>query len=216
MSVATLKRKTFAKYNNSSVNSKNGFSLNGTHRNQGYVGQTSLSRSLPRTLMKGNTARGHGGCCGTYKSYPIIQSCVTSTEDNSVVKSSVISTKGLISTRYSCDLSGNTVKPTGDPELHSQWNYLMRKKYCATKDLCNVIPSIPDSCVRCINKDGYVKSVLQLYTKPESLYLSIPYSDYIQRVKSGAMKEDIKYIPVRSSHGEPFPIGKSYNYVIDI
>ena len=156
--------------------------------------------------MKGNTARGHGGCCGTYKSYPIIQSGVTSTEDSSVVKSSVMTTKGMIATRYNREVSCNTAKPTGNPEIHSQWNYILRKKYCATKDLCNATPIIPESCVRCVNKDGYVKSVQQLYTKPESTYLSIPYSDYIQRIKAGAMGEDIKYVPVRYSRGEPFPL----------
>ena len=60
MSIATLKRKTLAKYNNMSVGQPQ-FSLNGTHRSQGYVGQTMLSRSLPRSLMKGNVIRGHGG-----------------------------------------------------------------------------------------------------------------------------------------------------------
>jgi hypothetical protein len=42
MSLATLKRKTAAKYNNMSVGHAN-FSLNGTHRSQGYVGQTLVS-----------------------------------------------------------------------------------------------------------------------------------------------------------------------------
>ena len=45
MSIATLKRKTLAKYNNSSVNTGEGFSLNGAYRNQGYVGQKSKSRT---------------------------------------------------------------------------------------------------------------------------------------------------------------------------
>ena len=53
MSIVALKRKTNTQYNNMSANRK-GFSLNGTHRSQGYVGQTVLSRSLPRTLMRGN------------------------------------------------------------------------------------------------------------------------------------------------------------------
>ena len=100
MSIVTLKRKTAAKYNNSSVNSKEVFSLNGCYRNQGYVGQTSLSRSLPRTLMKGNTVRGHGGCCVTYRISPIVQSGVISTEDHSVIKSSVINTNGMIENRF--------------------------------------------------------------------------------------------------------------------
>ena len=45
MSIATLKRKTQTKYNNMSVG-LNGFSIVGTHRNQGYVGQPSLTRSI--------------------------------------------------------------------------------------------------------------------------------------------------------------------------
>ena len=36
-----------------SVNTGTGFSLNGTTRNQGYIGQTSLSRTLVRTLRNG-------------------------------------------------------------------------------------------------------------------------------------------------------------------
>ena len=95
MSIATLKKKTAAKYNNSSVNVPN-FSINGGYRNQGWVGQTSLSRSLPRTPMVGNTPRGSGGCCGTYNLTPIVQSGVTSIDDNSVIKSSVISNNGMI------------------------------------------------------------------------------------------------------------------------
>ena len=79
MSIVALKRKTYAQYHNNSVNG--GFSLNGTHRNQGYIGQTSLSRSFPRTPMKGNTPKGHGGCCGKYPMGNIIQSGVTSLED---------------------------------------------------------------------------------------------------------------------------------------
>jgi hypothetical protein len=99
MSIATLKRKTSEKYNNSSVGYKN-FSINGTTRNQGYVGQTSLSRSLPKTLMRGNTLRGYGGCCGTYRITPIVESAVNSTEDNTVIKSSVLSNYGMIETKY--------------------------------------------------------------------------------------------------------------------
>ena len=96
MSVATLKKKTQAKYNNSSVGQKN-FSLNGTHRSQGWVGQTMLSRSLPKTPMKGQIPKGHGGCCGTYdKSHGIIQSAVTSLNNNNIIKASVIDNKGML------------------------------------------------------------------------------------------------------------------------
>jgi hypothetical protein len=68
MSIATLKRKSQAQYNNNSVG-QIAFSLNGTRRNQGYVGQTSLSRSLPRTLARGKIPRGHGGIKENVASY---------------------------------------------------------------------------------------------------------------------------------------------------
>lgn len=101
MSIATLKRKTLAKYNNMSVGQPQ-FSLNGTHRSQGYVGQTMLSRSLPRSLMKGNVIRGHGGCCGTYPIKPIVQSSINYQENSRVVKPSVINTSGMVTNKYQC------------------------------------------------------------------------------------------------------------------
>jgi hypothetical protein len=98
MSEVTLKRKTGAKYNNNSVGK--GFSLNGTHRSQGWVGQDTLSRSFPKTLMKGNVVKGHGGCCGKYPQPGIVVSAVTSLNDPTVVKSSVLDTQGMIRTKY--------------------------------------------------------------------------------------------------------------------
>ena len=57
MSIVALKKKTAAKYNNMSVGVAQ-FSINGGHRNQGWVGQTALSRSIPKTPMRGGAARG--------------------------------------------------------------------------------------------------------------------------------------------------------------
>jgi hypothetical protein len=98
MSIATLKKKSQAKYNNLSVGQKQ-FSINGTTRNQGYVGQTSLSRSLIHTPLKNAVPRGYGGCCNIPQSN-IKASEISSLEDNTVVKPSVLSTKGLLATRY--------------------------------------------------------------------------------------------------------------------
>lgn len=99
MSIVTLKRKTAAQYKNNSV-SKPNFSLNGTRRSQGYVGQDMRGRSLPKTIMKGNTPKGHGGCCGKYPIKTIVQSAVTSLNNPSVIKTSVVGTYGLIATKY--------------------------------------------------------------------------------------------------------------------
>lgn len=110
MSEATLKKKTRTQYKNMSVGSKNGgFSLNGTRRSQGYVGQTMLGRHFPRTPMRGNVARGSGGSCGNYHVGTIVQSGVpfpTGIDGNSannnpqVIKSSVINNNGHIMKKY--------------------------------------------------------------------------------------------------------------------
>ena len=126
MSIATLKKKTQTKYNNMSVGERQ-FSINGTHRSQGYVGQTSLSRSLPRTLMKGNVAIGHGGCCGKFNKTPIIQSAVISLENPNVVKSSVLGTSGMISTKYQWikrPQPYTSVKPDNNNNNNSQSDYI--------------------------------------------------------------------------------------------
>jgi hypothetical protein len=98
MSDATLKRKTYAKYNNNSVG--NGFSLNGTQRSQGWIGQDTIGRSFPRTIMKGNVAKGHGGNYGSYPQNNIIVSAVNSLNDTSVIKKSTISNTGMIRNKY--------------------------------------------------------------------------------------------------------------------
>jgi len=136
MSIATLKKKTAAKYNNSSVNVPN-FSINGGYRNQGWVGQTSLSRSLPRTPMVGNIPRGSGGCCGTYNLTPIIQSGVTSTDDNSVIKSSVISNDGMIAQKHRWigrPAPYTSVKPGAGNNLNGQSDYITRKAKSAINE----------------------------------------------------------------------------------
>lgn len=141
MSLATLKKKTATKYNNMSVSgpfSKNGFSLYGTRRNQGYIGQDTLGRSLPKTIMKGNVQHGHGGCCGTYDVHPIVQSAVTSTNDPLVVKNAVLSTRGLLAKRKCNDCP--VVKPDNNLNNNTQGD---RVKFLKEETLLN---ADSDSC----------------------------------------------------------------------
>jgi hypothetical protein len=193
MSIATLKRKTAAKYNNSSVNSKEGFSLNGGYRNQGYVGQTSLSRSLPRTLMKGNTIRGHGGCCGTYRISPIVQSGVTSTEDHTVIKSSVITTNGMIENRFGH--KPIVVKPDSSLNANTQGEFIARKQ----KDVLSCEPEVKTGTgarTKCINSIGPNKQIICLCTKPVSEYMPLSGSEYVQNLRTKCTSNDIVYVPV--------------------
>ncbi len=100
MSLATLKKKTGSKYKSMSVNA-GGFSLNGTHRNQGYVGQTTQGRYLPGGKMLGPDIKGSGTCCGKYVNMPPESQLIgCMTEDPNVVKKSSLNNSGLLMTHY--------------------------------------------------------------------------------------------------------------------
>jgi hypothetical protein len=222
MSIATLKKKTQAKYNNMSVNSTHGFSLNGTHRNQGYVGQTSLSRSLPRTLMKGNVIKGHGGCCGTYNVTPIVQSGVISQENPNVVKSSVINTRGMIEEYINvltnvdkpdfktCPNPFNTVKPDVNSNLNSQHDHIKNVAKAAIK--CDKNNNANKSCLHvqsCANMStknySNINANLANYAKPESKLSAISQGKYLLALNNKCIDNEKKNI--NPSNNTPLPTG---------
>jgi hypothetical protein len=211
MSIATLKRKTQTKYNNMSVGEKQ-FSLNGTLRNQGYVGQTSLSRSLPRTLMKGNVAKGHGGCCGKFLQTPIVQSGLISLNDPTVVKSSVLGTQGMINTHYRWIKRGepfSTVKPDTNNNLNTQDDYITRLKKNSIKeaDDCNNNTEIQCNTTSksCFNYNPYFRQKVFHFTKPENSYKPISSSDYITKLHDGCTVNDV--IIITNTNKTPFACG---------
>lgn len=207
MSLATLKRKTEANYNNISVGQKN-FSLNGTHRSQGYIGQTSLSRSLPRSLMNGNTLRGHGGCCGEYKINPNILSAVNSTENSNVLKTSVKNNSGMLHTKYrwiSRPSPFSTVKPDINLNLNSQGQYTetISNQTINCIDLSlnkNVIKNFASKCrnpsaiaiIRKFNNyNSYYAKNTCTFSKPESDYLPITYEEYNKNVNNNCASNNV-------------------------
>jgi hypothetical protein len=154
MSIVTLKKKSLVKYNNMSVGSKNGgFSINGTHRSAGYIGRGVLGLSFPRTPMRGNEARGNGGCCGKYNRGTIVSSGVcfptgingeTANNDSSIVKSSVLDTNGQIMTQYRWirrPYPYAVVKPDGNMIQNTQTSYIenLAKKTISDLNKCNSV-----------------------------------------------------------------------------
>jgi len=195
MSIATLKRKSQTQYNNMSVDSKNGFSLNGGYRNLSYIGQTALSNHYPRTLMNGNVIRGHGGCCGTYPITPIVQSGIQSYQDNSVVKPSVINTRGMLTSRFRWITRPQpfaTVKPDSNQNLNDASDRTEIKKNASMIDTMKCDVKLPPNttkaapCQKCsaIKTPDYPPNTI---TKPivsivkPNKYIS--QEDYLQRKK---------------------------------
>ena len=62
--------------------SSTSFSTGGTHRNQGRVGQTSLSRSLVHTPFRGTQPVGHGSNVQTGYPKSIVNSCNDSSKSD--------------------------------------------------------------------------------------------------------------------------------------
>jgi hypothetical protein len=139
MSIVALKRKAASQYNNMSVNQPQ-FSINGTTRNQGYVGQTSLSRSLTHTPHKGSVAKNFNG---SYINPDIKASETLSTEDNTVVKKSVLSYRGLLATKYRWTRRPDpyaTVKVDSGRLANDQYSYIERLRKKTLADIANNCP----------------------------------------------------------------------------
>lgn len=188
MSLAVLKRKSEAKYNNMSVNT-GGFSLNGTRRNQGYVGQTSLSRTLVRGLRNGPDLRGHGGCCKTGNENPIVQNETICMNDNSVVKSSSLSTRGMLKTRH-CNTECNTVKPDNNNNTNSQKDFIARKKKECIN--CTTTSINTNNTISCCNECSPNENNI---TKPDETYLIQPSSKYTEELNKACTENDVKFVP---------------------
>jgi len=230
MSIATLKRKSQTLYNNLSVGSKDGFSINGIHRNQGYIGQTSLSRSLPRTPMKGDTPKGHGGCCGTYLQKSIIQSGVTSPENggsNTIdavgeeyrtrVKSSSMNTNGMILSKYRWARRGQpftTVKPDSNHGSDQSLEIYTKNKAKNTLNnvtVCNTnISTVPVTKVYSPEdlyfftkhtRHNFNRTLLCKTTKP--VRTSVSYSEYLSHLDSECIEYN-KTFP-NNNKGSPLP-----------
>lgn len=197
MSIATLKRKTQTKYNNMSVNTGTGFSLNGTTRNQGYIGQTSLSRTLVRTLRNGTAVRGHGGCCTDASKAPILQSEFTNLEDNSVVKKSSLNTMGMLKRRYN-NKNYNFVKPDNNNNINSsQYHTDKIKKDCirCTESTINTNTTIP-CCKECKPNENNI-------TKPIETYMHISGSQYVDELNKRCVENDTVFVPTATKRS-PF------------
>jgi len=227
MSIATLKRKTAQKYNCMSVNQPQ-FSLNGGYRSQGWVGQTTLSRSLPRTLMQGNTPRGHGGCCGTYVVTPIVQSAVLSENNSQVIKSSVLDNEGMIATKYRWirrPQPYTSVKPDATLNLNRQSDYidrLSRQQVCSTCIPVISPSSDPPKQCDCNNMPNIFKSRINTpqsfaapypvtFTKPETTLVAANQSDYVTACGGCCTSIDIAHqnlLNQTSSQKTPFSCGQ--------
>ena len=197
MSLATLKRKTAAKYKNSSVATPQ-FSLNGIHRNQGYVGQSSVGRNLSRALTTSDgVLRGNGSCCGEYESG--LKSGIYQNDVSKTVKSSVVSQHEVLNRRKGCfngsggeiDADGitlfsgshcNVVKNRGQQNNNTQGDYVEYYRQKKTQEVVDCVKQPKTTLKNCNN--NHVKPVCLYVKEGTELKTAISQSDYILKLKS--------------------------------
>jgi hypothetical protein len=217
MSINTLKRKTQAKYNNVSVN-KNQFSINGGTRNQGWVGQTTLSRTVNRTLFRDGFPRGSGGKYGNFVISTVISSDINTTENSSVIKKSVLSTYGQLETEYRPEMF-ITVKPDGNNNLNDQSDYIENLRIQTVNNVnnCDISGNLlkENGCTNktncyntATNYNNQINNSSSVITKTGSTVISS--GDYITNLQNKCYLDNKFYIP-NTLYKTPLP-GLSVTY----
>jgi hypothetical protein len=206
MSIVVLKRKTDAMKNLSGKSKRisnawanqgphggktpvsygGGFSINGGHRNIGSVGTTNLAKSVKRTQFFGNTAQSNAGkTVGSNFSYHNSGSCCFN--NNTVVKPSVLSTRGMLAKKHRWLSRGYPhywVQPTVDNINSSANTYTEKVK---ANNMCQTT-STDSGKLTCDNKyrkPHFIGTRLQAntpYAKARDLF-SRSQSDYLNSKK---------------------------------
>jgi hypothetical protein len=120
MSINTLKRKSETKYFDK-VSKNTVFSLTGTQRLQGYIGQTNLSRSTKRTpYTRFGGPRGHGSKYGAYPINIHNSGKLLTCSNDATIKKPTMNTKGLMSSKFKWSKRGHpytVVQPDSNASL---------------------------------------------------------------------------------------------------
>jgi hypothetical protein len=220
MSIATLKKKTQAQYNNSSVGQPQ-FSLNGTRRSSGYVGQDMLGRSLVRSLSRNGALKGHGGCCGKYPTPEIKTSPeMACLNDAKIVKSSSLNTIGLLMSRYRWlrrPQPYSTTKPSNNLNNNDQGSYIdyLARKTLADSSGCHVVRTdTPKTCVcTTANYNANMNSGRNPHiVKSEEYTGALNASEHIRKLNRKCVPND-EYKMEKNTRGVPFGCTTSKDFV---
>ena len=184
MSIVALKNKTKAKTNISGKKGNtplfSGFSINGGYRNQGYIGQTSLSRSVTRTPFKGNYPMGNGGHYGEYKD-PVYNSGGCCGNKNMFIKPSVLNNRGMIykknkwlnggGLKHHSNPAQNPTKTVNQYSENTQGLYILSKAASSATQISKTnSKSTSSDCNTC----NYTKNLLPIDYSRYMLFLNRP------------------------------------------
>ena len=195
-----------------------GFSLNGTHRNVGYVGKESRF-SKSGTPYRGTNPIGWGGCCGTYKkSEPVfnVNEVIVQGDQWLFVKPTVLTTKGMLEKKYRWAYNGqypnSWVQPVNDGTTQSDTK--SQGMYIHDLKVANI-------CVTDINNTeqyvGYIKN-----GGPTLCYTTTARFKFDDMVRNSPYTKELKQPETSSQHtlriqrrcADPLPYQKPFPYAV--
>jgi hypothetical protein len=211
MSLVVLKRKTGATIKNVSTGQEV-FSLNGGHRNAGYIGQDTRSRTIVRSLYRNGALKNHGGIINENDPGIVRSSDMMCVNDASVIKASTVSTGGMLATKHRWlrrPFPYATVKTDNNRHLNQQGLYienLARKAILgADSAACPAPPTTEDptaiDCACGKKKEPKPKPITKdaLPTKTGA--------EYIRMLNKKCANLDIFYVQ-KSTSNVPFACGR--------
>lgn len=215
MSLATLKKKSRRYFDPLSGKGKDGFSLNGGHRNIGYIGQN-LGKSVKRTREKfistgvnsgASVPQGHGGKNGQYI-VQIYNSGSCNTNDSSIIKPSSKTNSGLLSdNKIKCKETtypNNWVKNKSFSNMGNQSDYIQNKSNANSVCVTNLLDSSSNKCQ--VTYIGTTKRMSSTYSKNITVNSCSQY-------QNGHLQSK-KCLPTPSNM-QPFPMMLNKNYCMD-
>jgi hypothetical protein len=221
MSIVTLKKKVQAQYNNLSVGQPQ-FSLNGTRRSSGYVGQDMLGRSLVRSLSRNGALKGHGGCCGKYPTPQIKTSPEMMCLNNpAIVKSSSLNTNGLLMTKYRWirrPQPYSVTKPNSYLNSNDQASYIdhIARKTILDSSGCNISGKVvPNSCCPLTKPANYNVNSITSWKNPNIIKPgvgAINASEHLRSLDKKCTSNDVFFYP-KNTRGVPFACGTPNAFV---
>lgn len=199
MSIVALKRKYESSKNIS--HSSTPFSLNGTTRNQGYIGQNITSRHLSRTIYK----NGYPMHTGTYNAsfVPLQQLDLIQCGDSDVIKKSTMNTSGMIRTAFAYvwrPAPYSSTKSSDYLNNHSQSNYLEALKKRTISELLTgdckptlkYIPSLMTKDMNCVGAQP-------VFETGAAKHKFLKSSEYVEQLKSVCVVNEVPDFIITSS-----------------
>lgn len=193
MSISVLKKKTNAAYNNSSVG-KSQFSINGGLRNQGFVGQESLSRTTGIISQ-------YGSCnCG---------GSICSFNNPSVIKPSVLNNSGMLSTTNRWTKRGKpftSVKTVGGSDCSDFTKKIGNKNIKCFSENKTIKPFYCKSFIKTNNYNNFSFNSAKTFGNPTKKSMNSS-SQYIENRLATKCNDDSQEKRKYSYKGTPFACG---------